>query len=73
MTFRECVLECAKNMELVKSFDRLKGTNLSQRGSQIELMVDQATGRYKKEAIDFINFVYEVVWIRLPESSKQSG
>lgn len=68
MTFRECVLKCAANMELVKEFDRLRGTNLCRKGAPIEQAVDDATGRYEQDAIQFINFVYDVFWLRLSDN-----
>lgn len=71
MTFAECVLETAKSRELLEQYDRLNGTNLSMRGSAIEIMVDQATGRVETEIPGFVAFVYECVWIPLLE--KENG
>ena len=66
MTFNECVLYCAENKELIENFDRLRGTNLSRRGSPIELMIDDSTGRLQHDLSLFCAFVFEFVWIRLP-------
>jgi hypothetical protein len=66
MTFPECVSYCAKNQELVSNFDRLQGRNLSRKGSPIELMIDDSTGRFEADMKAFSEFVYEMVWTRLP-------
>ncbi len=68
MTFEECVIECAKNRELVEQFDRLYDANLGQIGrrSGIENMVDHATGRNADSCRKWIAFVLECVWTRLP-------
>jgi hypothetical protein len=41
-TPEQCVLEWARNKELVAQFERLTGVNLQLRGASIELMVDEA-------------------------------
>lgn len=68
MTFEECVIECAKNRELVENFDRLTGSTLSQVGHRAPLdqMIDEATGRDAESCRRFIAFVWECVWTRLP-------
>lgn len=67
MTFNECVLSCASNMELVKEFDRLHGTHLSSINTRkpIEKMIDEASGRDKDALEKFVSFVYNCVWLRL--------
>lgn len=67
MTFEECVMECAKNQELVKEFDRLAGTNLQLKGAPIELAIDKATGKLADDLQSFVAFVWECVWSRLIE------
>ena len=62
MTFEQCVMECARNKELIAGFDRLSGTNLQLRGAPIELMIDEATGRLSDDVARFITFVYEWIW-----------
>lgn len=66
MTFEECVLFCAANRELVHHFDRLTGSNLSLKGTPVDLAIDQSTGRLNHDLGAFVAFVYECVWIRLP-------
>lgn len=63
MTFYDCLMECAKNKELVKEFDRLNNSNLSFAGSPINILVDEATGKQKDDLRDFIDFCYEYVWL----------
>lgn len=65
MTFEECLLHCAGSKELVEQFDRLTGSNLSMKGSPIELMVDRASGRTNAEIDAFVGFVHEFVWLPL--------
>ena len=65
MTFEECVAMCATDMELVDLFDNLKGTNLMQRGTTIDVMADQASGRYDSDVRIFIDFVRECIWERV--------
>ncbi len=65
MTFKEILLESAANKELVKEFDRLNGTNLSLKGSGLDLEIDKASGRLEDDMKLFIEFVYEFVWLRL--------
>lgn len=70
MTFAECLLECAGNTELLKQFDRLHGSNLSNDAAPINTMIDKSTGLYDLHLADFANFVYDVVWRRLPDEAK---
>jgi len=65
ITFYECLMACAANRDLVREFDRLRGTNLSLKGSGIELMIDEATGRLKQDLQAFVEFVYEFIWVRI--------
>ena len=64
-TFKECLMYCAGNKELVAEFDRLSGSNLSFKGAPINIMVDQATGKQKDDLRAFCDFVYECIWSRL--------
>lgn len=77
MTFTECVLFCAENREMVKHFDRLRGTNLSLRGSPIDLAIDESTGRRDHDLALFTAFIFDAVWCRLPpelfEAASQEG
>lgn len=66
MTFPDCIIECAKNTEFVREFDRLMGCNLSMRGTPLDLAIDKATGRMERDIGVFCAFVYECVWTRLP-------
>ncbi len=63
VAFYECVLEVCRS-PMVKEYDRLRGTNLSMKGAPLELMIDQATGRFENEVEDFIEWIYTDVWSR---------
>ena len=65
MLFHEVLMEAAGNKELVKEFDRLNGTNLSLKGTPIEIEIDKATGKLDDDMIKFINFVYEYIYFPL--------
>jgi len=66
MGFLDVLSECARMPELVAEFDRLAGTNLSFRGSALDLKIDEATGRLDDDLRKFIAFVWDCVWCRLP-------
>lgn len=51
---------CAANRELVANYDRLRGTNLSGRGTAIDRLIDEATGRLETEAQAFFDWCVEV-------------
>jgi len=70
MTFAEVVQVAAANKELVAQYDRLSGTNLSLRGSPIEVQIDLATGRIKSEVPGFVEFVHETIWLPLLTQEK---
>lgn len=65
MTFSEVLTECLRNKPLLKEYDRLRGTNLSLKGSGLDLQIDQATGRLAVELKDFVEFVYEYIYTRI--------
>lgn len=65
MTFADCCRESFNNRELLAEFDRLKGTNLSLRGTAFELQIDFASGRFEGEMEQFVEFVKECIWSRL--------
>ena len=72
MTFTECAIECFENAELLAQFNRLWGCSLEvDRRTVIERMIDRATGHEppaidEGEARQFIAFVWDCVWSRLP-------
>lgn len=69
MTFNECVLECAKDKVLVAEFDRLRGTNLSLRGTGLDVQIDVASGRLEQDVAQFVQFVKDCIWDRLKADS----
>jgi len=60
--FIDVLIHCAKHKGFVQEFDRLFGANLSQKGSVIELLVDQASGRMDDDLRRFVWFVKRHVW-----------
>jgi len=60
--FNECIKEAAGMPDLVKEFDRLNGTNLSRKGSPLDLMIDDSTGRMSSDLGKFVEFVREFVY-----------
>lgn len=71
ISFEMCLIEAAKNKELIKQFDRLHGANLSFKGSSLELAIDKSSGRTDSEIQKFIEFVDKYVYQTLP--NKQQG
>jgi hypothetical protein len=69
MTFYETVLLCAKTPEFVQQFDRLTSSNLSFKGSILDQLIDEATGKQSEEIESFIDFVYSTVWLPLQQKS----
>ncbi len=74
MIFRDCLLECCQNKDLIASFNRLTGRHfkLNDDRAPIEKMIDEATGyqeTLKAEALDdtraFVCFVFEIIWVPL--------
>lgn len=71
MTFEQVVAECLDNRELVAEFDRLNHTNISRRGTPLELQIDDASGKTEDDVRKFIEFVMECVWNRLPKEARE--
>jgi hypothetical protein len=68
-TFIDFLHMCAENRELLREFDRLRGTNLSLKGAPIDLAMDRATGRLEHDAGLFFEFVVDM-WSRVPKDAK---
>lgn len=64
LSFEACLGKCAMEPGLVHNYDRLKGTNLSLRGSGFDLAIDKATGRLDAELEGFIEFCWEYIFQR---------
>lgn len=73
LTFLGCVLRSLDNDELVAQFDRLTGRNVGRKGSPLDLVIDEATGRQADDLDAFIAFVRDVVWDRLPAEVRVEG
>lgn len=66
LTFLECVIASFESIELIAQFDRLWGTNILLRGAPIDSQIDLATGRHKEDMQQFIRFVWNYIFIRIP-------
>lgn len=74
MTFADVVLRCYDDPEMLARYDRLRGSNLSCRGSALDLMIDVSSERREQDLLGFIEFVREAVWERLPpEAFRTAG
>jgi hypothetical protein len=65
-----CLEEAVTTPELIRNFDRLYGYNLSRRGAPLELAIDDATGFTEAGIIEFMNFVWDFVFTRIPIDEK---
>lgn len=66
MTFPEVVMECFDNPDLMREYRRLKGGDFGLPKSPVDAMVDDATGFVDEQAKEFVQFVWDVVWCRIP-------
>jgi len=62
----QCIEACFQQPGLIKGFDRLWGANLSRKGSGLELMIDDATGKAHADMGEFLEFIYEYIFLRTP-------
>ena len=67
MSFEDIVLKAIKTPELVAEFDRLTGSNLQKKGSPLDQMIDQATGRNSDELEMFVSFVFACICLPIIE------
>ena len=63
--FFACLEAAVQHPEFVQEYDRLTGSNLSLRGSGLDLEIDKASGRRALELKKFTVFVYEVIYLRV--------
>lgn len=66
VTFMQCLVAACETPELVRQFDRLYKANIVTHGSQLEKMIDKATGKSADDFKRFVEFVWEFVFLRLP-------
>ena len=64
LAFLDCVRHAIATPDLVKEFDRLRGTDLSGRASPIAQMIDQATGKADHDVRLFLEFIWDVIFCR---------
>jgi hypothetical protein len=67
MTFEEILNQAFATPELIAEFDRLTGSNLQQKGSVIERMIDNSTDRTRGDVKAFMGFVFEYIFLPLLE------
>lgn len=65
ISFTDVLMECAGDKSLVAEFDRLAETNLSQKGTALDLEIDKATGRLDSDLEKFVLFCWDSVFIRM--------
>ena len=76
MNFKDCVLECCQNRELVSNYNRLTGcnvlSNIYDNRVPIVKMIDEATEYQKildekshEDIQGFIDFIYWYIWYPL--------
>ncbi len=70
--FLACLHTAAANQELVVEFDRLNGSNLSRKGSVLDLLIDDSTGRTDAGVQEFVEFVKTCIYERLPPDVLES-
>lgn len=63
MTFENVLMQCAGTPEFVTEFDRLSGCNLSRKGTPINILIDDATGKTNEDLGKFIEFVFEFIYL----------
>lgn len=62
-----CVQEAIETDGIVENFCRLNGYAVP--NSTIERMIDSATGVLSQQAKDFVQFVFDAVYMRIPRPS----
>jgi len=71
ISFEETVRTCLDTPEFMENYRRLRKVSLGlQSRSPIEWMIDEATGREKKEMFDLCDFIRDYIW--LPVVTKQT-
>lgn len=65
LSFIQCLFVAFENPEIIKEFDRLKRTNLTGKGTPLELAIDEASGKLEHDIILFAEFIWESVFIRI--------
>ena len=70
--FHVCLKESIETPELLENFDRLYGGTLTARVSPIERAVDVATGKQESDMAAFVQFVYDSIYLRLPDEALES-
>lgn len=64
VSFEQCLYTCVNDKEFVASFDALMGTNLSLKGSPLDLLIDVESGRLDSDIEKFIDTCWDTVFSR---------
>jgi hypothetical protein len=64
VSFATCIQQALKTPEYIANYDRLRGSNLSLRGSGLDLAIDQATGRINHDLEGLLEFCWEYLFLR---------
>lgn len=62
----KCVNAALESYDLVEQFDRLHKTDLLGKASSIEREIDRVTGKQESDVLQFLIFVHECVYSRIP-------
>jgi len=75
LNFSDCVELCLSQEDFVEQYNRLTGSRLNQKGSRtaLEYLIDTSCGYTpgldEQEYFKFFAFVWDEVWMRLPENA----
>lgn len=69
--FMKCIVESCRTPELIEQFDRLTGCKLSalSQRTPIERMVDEVTGFRDDQMRQFVEFVHDSIYLRMPDEA----
>ena len=69
--FAKCMDEACRTPELVQAFDRLTGCKIGSlaKRAPIERMVDEVTGFRDDQMRQFVEFVHDSIYLRLPDEA----
>lgn len=67
VSFISCLETCCQNLDFVSAYDQLKGTSFSKKLHPIEQMIDEAVGKKDEDFREFVDFVWDDVFMRFKE------
>lgn len=66
ITFLECLEMCIQQADLIAQWERLSGKKLVA-SNPLDRMIDEATGYDQAVMGEFVDFVYNYVWVTFSE------